>query len=548
LAHFLAAPVYSAQYIPDSSISPNIPRKSEMTPTGETNAVCIGNTPGVAPAITLCSTIDVTGKIVLFKLPEYTIANLPSSHPLSIVTDSADGTCTTGGGATRVLCAWNGSAWAAIGGTGGTGDITDVLQTSNEICVTNQAGPQPQVSLCPTVIATGKTVQLGRLDLASIITPAQLTTTTNDWNPTGLATASTIRFSTNASQNITGLQGGATGRILTLLNGGSFPAVLVNESVSSTAAYRFSLGSDLALGPSQAIMLQYDNTSARWRALGGVGGGSNSNYCPSATGNDSYACSLSPGISAYAVGTHYYFKADVANTGAATLALNSLSTTPITKVTGGADTPLVTNDIRAGQIVDVVYDGASMQMQSTSGNSPTGLSGLTTGTIPQAASSTTLSNSSVAEDVSYVTSAKPMVAGDCSTNCARFQATGITGNTVLEARDIRTKTFSLTLISPTTGDTNKIQIEWPYAVTLTAMACSTDTGTVSIQWDKRTRTTPNTAGTNALTSTLVCDNDRQATTSFSSAGVSTTQVLSLQITATASSPTVVRIHGTATVD
>ena len=160
---FWATNVNGAQTIPESAIPSTITRSAQIIPTGETNAVCVSNTGTPTPAIVLCSTLDLTGKTVLLKLPEYTVGALPATHPLSIVTNGVSATdCVAGGGAFRVLCAWNGSAWAAIGGSagGGTGDVTDVLQTSNEICVTNPGGPQPQVSLCSTVAILGKILQL----------------------------------------------------------------------------------------------------------------------------------------------------------------------------------------------------------------------------------------------------------------------------------------------------------------------------------------------------------------------------------------------------
>ena len=111
------------QYIDPRIIPPEIMRDNELIPTGETNAICLSGTATPTPSITLCSTLNLTGKTVLMKLPEYTVATLPASHPLAIVTDGNSATdCTTGTGATRVMCHWNGSAWAAIGGGGGVGD------------------------------------------------------------------------------------------------------------------------------------------------------------------------------------------------------------------------------------------------------------------------------------------------------------------------------------------------------------------------------------------------------------------------------------------
>lgn len=63
-------------------------------------------------------------------VPKVTVATLPATHSsdrLYEVTDSADGTCTTGGGSTSVLCRWDGSAYTAVGsGGGGGGGVSSV--------------------------------------------------------------------------------------------------------------------------------------------------------------------------------------------------------------------------------------------------------------------------------------------------------------------------------------------------------------------------------------------------------------------------------------
>jgi len=106
----------------------------------------------------------------------------------------------------------------------------------------------------------------------------------------------------------------------------------------------------------------------------------------------------------------------------------------------------------------------------------------------------------------------------------------------------KTISKSIVILDPATTQTNKVQWYWPTAVTIQRVACSTDTGTVTIQFDERAEATPNTAGTNTLSAALVCDADSQTTTSFSDSGIAADVPHNLQITATASSPTVVRIH------
>lgn len=100
-----------------------------------------------------------------------------------------------------------------------------------------------------------------------------------------------------------------------------------------------------------------------------------SRFAADAGSNDTYAATLNPVPAAYVTGEHYRFKANTANTGAATINFNSLGAKTIKKAAGGITTDLDTNDIRVGQWVDLVYDGTNMQMQSLLGNAPAGGSG-----------------------------------------------------------------------------------------------------------------------------------------------------------------------------
>lgn len=95
-------------------------------------------------------------------------------------------------------------------------------------------------------------------------------------------------------------------------------------------------------------------------------------YCADAGMSDTYACTLAPAQAAYVTGGRYRFKANTANTGAATINFNAIGAKTIVKVSGGITTTLADNDILAGQIVDLVYDGTNMQMQSTLGNAASG--------------------------------------------------------------------------------------------------------------------------------------------------------------------------------
>lgn len=83
-------------------------------------------------------------------------------------------------------------------------------------------------------------------------------------------------------------------------------------------------------------------------------------FASSAAGSDTYAITLSPVPTSYVNGMAVRFKADVANTGAATLNVNSLGAVSITKNNSDA---LITGDIEANQIVDVVYNSTGPVFQ-----------------------------------------------------------------------------------------------------------------------------------------------------------------------------------------
>jgi hypothetical protein len=110
------------------------------------------------------------------------------------------------------------------------------------------------------------------LILTGIVAPPQITANQNDYNPTGAATAAVLQVSSDASRTVTGLAGGAEGRVVSLINIGSQPIVLADESTSSSAANRFALGAGLTVAAKQAAMLRYDGAAARWRLIAGATG------------------------------------------------------------------------------------------------------------------------------------------------------------------------------------------------------------------------------------------------------------------------------------
>ncbi len=103
--------------------------------------------------------------------------------------------------------------------------------------------------------------------LSGFLTPPTITADEDDYDPSGLATVSTLRLSTDAAHSITGLAGGTPGRILIVHNIDTNNLTIENEHSGSSAGNRFALNGNITLAFNQAAILQYDHISDRWRAI-----------------------------------------------------------------------------------------------------------------------------------------------------------------------------------------------------------------------------------------------------------------------------------------
>jgi hypothetical protein len=119
------------------------------------------------------------------------------------------------------------------------------------------------------------------LSLTGVVSPAQITADQNNYNPAGLAAASVMQINADAARNVSGLASGAEGRCVTVINVGSQPVTFLAESASSSASNRFSLAGNLTIAATQAAILRYDGTAARWQAIaGGAVSSGNAVICP----------------------------------------------------------------------------------------------------------------------------------------------------------------------------------------------------------------------------------------------------------------------------
>jgi hypothetical protein len=119
--------------------------------------------------------------------------------------------------------------------------------------------------------------------------------------------------------------------------------------------------------PSQGIMgtvvtAEFLNAVNKHRHTGeDVDGAGVLDYAVDTGTANNYIIALNPALTAYVTGMPIYFKAANTNTGASTLNINALGAKAIKK---NVDQYLVADDINAGQLITVIYDGTNFQMVS----------------------------------------------------------------------------------------------------------------------------------------------------------------------------------------
>lgn len=252
-------------------------------------------------------------------------------------------------------------------GTPSAGILTNCTGTASGLTAGNVT---TNANLTGAITSIGNTTSLG----SSSFTLAQLNTAVSDANVAVVSASNTFLADQTIRSILTLGEAGVNGGELNLITDTTaIKTQLIGNAATTDKTIEFpdasgtvaliaatqTLTNKTISGASNTLTLTVDQVNA------GV-------FAADAGANDTYTATLSPAPSAYVTGNHYRFKANTANTGAATINLNSLGAKTIVKVAGGITTTLADNDIRAGQWVDLVYDGTNMQMQSTLGNAASG--------------------------------------------------------------------------------------------------------------------------------------------------------------------------------
>lgn len=119
------------------------------------------------------------------------------------------------------------------------------------------------------ITSTGLLEHNSAFGLSGINTPAQIAANTNDYAPTDFATGFFFRIASDAARDLTGLAGGAQGRVVVLSNQGAFTITIQHDSASSLAANRIRCpgAAAFSLTTMMSVFLYYDSTAARWQVV-----------------------------------------------------------------------------------------------------------------------------------------------------------------------------------------------------------------------------------------------------------------------------------------
>lgn len=184
------------------------------------------------------------------------------------------------------------------------------------------------------------------------------------------------------------------------------------QNVADNTAFNTVLDATMLLAWRQNVKAAVDANSAEGQ------------YAADAGTTDAYAVTLSPAPTSYSVGMVVRFKANTANTGAASLNANNLGVIPIKK---NYNSDLATGDIVANQIVEVVYDGTNFQLLSLVGlaNYLALVGGIMTGNITLNNDIRLMAKDAVgtAKTIAYIDTSNGLTLGS-TTNFMNFNSNG----------------------------------------------------------------------------------------------------------------------------
>jgi hypothetical protein len=149
------------------------------------------------------------------------------------------------------------------------GSALTALNADNIASGTLAAARLPATFTQAHTFSGSRTLAAARFETA-VISPTQLAggSSTDNYAPTGFSTCNVMRLSSAGAASLTGIAGGAAGRVVRIFNVGSNSITLLDENAGSTAANRIRTpGAGRSIAENGAVTIWYDSTSSRWRVL-----------------------------------------------------------------------------------------------------------------------------------------------------------------------------------------------------------------------------------------------------------------------------------------
>lgn len=154
------------------------------------------------------------------------------------------------------------------GGTTGTKTTLTGAQTADRVLTLPDA-TDTLAALAATQILSNKQVQFSSVN-DSTVTGANATLTS--------FTTGIVRLTNSSLTSISGIPGGASGRMVVVENKTGNTIVVNNEETTATASDRIQTGGvgNVSVPNNATLIFVYDSTSSRWQLAGGSGSGSSS--------------------------------------------------------------------------------------------------------------------------------------------------------------------------------------------------------------------------------------------------------------------------------
>jgi hypothetical protein len=144
--------------------------------------------------------------------------------------------------------------------------VTGAATFASSVAVTGAATLSSTLALTGNATLAAGLAWAAETTLTGSISPAQITANQNNYNPTGLATATILNLTSDAARDITGIVAQSNGRLLVLMNSGGYTITLKENSGSSSAANRFYLpgAADYGITLRNSLRLLY--VTDHWQA------------------------------------------------------------------------------------------------------------------------------------------------------------------------------------------------------------------------------------------------------------------------------------------